>query len=156
MVMRRIILIVILQFQNILNLERSSFYIYQNQLFYNNDQTETSAESTLHQRPKWAIQVINVVHPDEVNKTGTRISSTQEPNDASFASTKPDSFSKAMKQKEQKESMLSEYNSILENSTWKLVDCPSNVKPRGCKWVYQIKYKSNGEVDKYKERIVDK
>ena len=52
--------------------------------------------------------------------------------------------------------MLSEYNSILENGTWKLVDCPSNVKPIGCKWVYWIKYKSNGEVDKYKARLVAK
>ena len=52
--------------------------------------------------------------------------------------------------------MLGEYNSVLENGTWLLVDCPSNIKPIGCKWVYRIKYKSNGEVDKYKERLVDK
>ena len=66
-----------------------------------------------------------------MNKTGTRSSSTQETNVASFASTKPDSFSEAMKQKEWIKTMLSEYNSVLENGTWKLVDFPSNVKPIG-------------------------
>ena len=61
-----------------------------------------------------------------------------------------------MKQKEWQKAMLSEYNSVLENGTWKLVDFPSNVKPICCKWVYQIKYNSNDGVDKYKERLVAK
>ena len=61
-----------------------------------------------------------------------------------------------MKQKEWQKAMRSEYNSVIENGTWKLVDYPSNVKPIGCKWVYRIKYKSNGEVDKYKARLVAK
>ena len=91
-----------------------------------------------------------------MNKTGIRSSSTQETNVAYFSSTESNSFSKAMKQKAWKKSMLSEYNSVLENGTWKLVDYPSNVKPIGCKWVYRIKYKSNGEVDKYKARLVAK
>ena len=40
-------------------------------------------------------------------------------------------FSEAMKEKEWQKAMLSEYNFVLENGTWKLVDCPSNVKPIG-------------------------
>ena len=91
-----------------------------------------------------------------MNKTGTRSYSTQETNVAYFASTKPDSFSEAMKQKEWKKYILSEYNPVLENGTWKLVDCPSNVKPIGCKWFFWIKCKSNGEVDKYKAIFVAK
>ena len=38
----------------------------------------------------------------------------------------------------------------------KIVDCPHDVKPIGCKWVYIIKYKANGDIDKYKERLVEK
>ena len=102
------------------------------------------------------MQLLKDVHLDEVNKIGTISSWTQETNVAYFSSTEPDSFSEAMKQKELHKSMLSEYNSVLENGTWKLVDCPSNVKPIGCKWVYRIKYKSNGEVHKYKARLVAK
>ena len=43
-----------------------------------------------------------------------------------------------------------------KNGTRKLVYCPTNFKPIGFKWVYRIKYKSNGEVDKYKARLVAK
>ena len=52
--------------------------------------------------------------------------------------------------------MLDEYQAVQDNNTWKLVDCPQNVKPIGCKWVYHIKYKKNGEIDKYKARLVAK
>ena len=65
-------------------------------------------------------------------------------------------FFEAMKQNEWKKAMLSEYNYLLEYGTWKLVDFPSNVKAIGFKWVYRIKCKSNGEVDKHKARLVAK
>jgi hypothetical protein len=45
---------------------------------------------------------------------------------------------------------------VIKNKTWKIVDCPPNVKPIGCKWVYRIKYKENGEIDKFKARLVEK
>ena len=44
--------------------------------------------------------------------------------------------------------MVDEYQGIQDNNTWKLVDFPQNVKPIRCKWVYQIKYKKNGDIDK--------
>jgi hypothetical protein len=31
--------------------------------------------------------------------------------------------------------MIGEYKSVMENSTLKLVDCPHDFKPIGCKWV---------------------
>ena len=53
--------------------------------------------------------------------------------------------------------MVIEYDSIIANGTQRLVDCPRNVKPIDCKWVYKlIYYKANGEVDKYKARVVEK
>jgi hypothetical protein len=52
--------------------------------------------------------------------------------------------------------MVDEHDSVLAKGTWKLVNCPPDVKPIDCKWVYIIKYKSKGEVDKYKERRVAK
>jgi hypothetical protein len=45
---------------------------------------------------------------------------------------------------------------MIENDTWKLVDHPQNLKPIGCKWVYRIKYKINGMIEKYKERLIAK
>jgi hypothetical protein len=52
--------------------------------------------------------------------------------------------------------MINEYDSVLANGTWNLVNCPYDVNPIGCKWFYRVKYKPNGKIDKYKERLVAK
>ena len=87
-----------------------------------------------------------------MTKKGTHSSSRPE---ANVSSIEPAIFSEAMEHKEWKKETLSECDSVLENGTWKLVDYPPNVKPIGFKLVCQIKYKSNGEIDKYKARLMD-
>jgi hypothetical protein len=52
--------------------------------------------------------------------------------------------------------MVDEYELVIENNTWKLVDFPPKVKPIGYKWVYIINYKSDGMIDKYKAILVVK
>eukprot|EP00253_Pinus_taeda_P016902 PITA_16902 len=49
-----------------------------------------------------------------------------------------------------------EYDALIKNDTWKLVDPPSRTKPIGCKWVYKNKYKADGSLDKHKARLVTK
>ncbi|MFS7952191.1 putative RNA-directed DNA polymerase [Helianthus anomalus] len=49
-----------------------------------------------------------------------------------------------------------EMEALLRNQTWNVVDLPANRKPIGCKWVYKIKYKANGEIERYKARLVAK
>ncbi|ODQ69676.1 hypothetical protein LIPSTDRAFT_193131 [Lipomyces starkeyi NRRL Y-11557] len=46
----------------------------------------------------------------------------------------------------------SEYNSLIANGTWELVLLPKGRNAISCKWVFKIKYKSNGEVECYKCR----
>lgn len=42
--------------------------------------------------------------------------------------------------KEWKTAADSEYNSFMENKTWKLVDLPPDRKAVGCKWVFKVKH----------------
>ena len=41
-------------------------------------------------------------------------------------------------------------------NTWTLTPLPSNKKPIRCKWVYRVKYKYDGLVERYKARSVAK
>ena len=65
-------------------------------------------------------------------------------------------FQEASCQRAWVDAMISEYSALMKNKTWVLVDCPRGVKPIGCKWVYRIKYKADGSIDKYKARLVAK
>ncbi|GJR20552.1 putative RNA-directed DNA polymerase [Tanacetum coccineum] len=42
------------------------------------------------------------------------------------------------------------------NDTWEIYDFPKDRKSIGGKWVFKIKYKSNGEIERYKARYVVK
>ena len=49
-----------------------------------------------------------------------------------------------------------EYQSLMENKTWELVELPTNRKTIGSKWVFKVKYGKHGEVDRFKGRLVAK
>ena len=42
------------------------------------------------------------------------------------------------------------------NETWELVPLPEGKKAIGCKWVYKVKHKSDGSIERYKARLVAK
>ncbi|XP_022040759.1 uncharacterized mitochondrial protein AtMg00820-like [Helianthus annuus] len=48
-----------------------------------------------------------------------------------------------------------EFNALITNATWELVP-PSHHKPIGCKWVFRIKRRLDGSIEKYKARLVSK
>ena len=48
------------------------------------------------------------------------------------------------------EAMDDKFKSLIQNQTWILVDLPENKKVIDNRWVYKIKYKSDGTVDRYK------
>ncbi|KAJ9538193.1 hypothetical protein OSB04_030926 [Centaurea solstitialis] len=54
------------------------------------------------------------------------------------------------------EAMESEIQALERNGTWTLENLPKGKKPIDSKWVYKVKFKPNGEVDRYKARLVVK
>ena len=51
--------------------------------------------------------------------------------------------------------MDAEFNALLRNGTWELVPKSSHV-PISCKWIFRIKRKADGSLDKYKAHLVAK
>jgi hypothetical protein len=66
------------------------------------------------------------------------------------------SFQEVPSHDEWKETMHKECDALIKNGTWKLVDPPFGTKRIGCRWVYKNKFKSDGSLDKHKERLVAK
>nr|XP_025625699.1 uncharacterized protein LOC112718000 [Arachis hypogaea] len=66
------------------------------------------------------------------------------------------SFKDANQHSNWRSAMKDELDAFELSKTWRLLDCPAGVKPFGCKWVYRIKHKPDGSVDRYKARLVAK
>ena len=49
-----------------------------------------------------------------------------------------------------------EYGSLMEHGTWELVELPKGRSAINCKWIFRTKYDQNGNVDRYKGRLVVK
>lgn len=58
--------------------------------------------------------------------------------------------------REWKAAMEDEYNSLMKNQTWDIVECPPDRKPIKCMWVYKLKKRTDGSVDRFKARLVAK
>ncbi|KAH9752513.1 retrovirus-related pol polyprotein from transposon RE1 [Citrus sinensis] len=68
----------------------------------------------------------------------------------------PDSVGEALQDTNWFTAMKNEYDALIENRTWSLVPRTENQKVVGNKWVYRIKYNTDGSVAKYKARLVAK
>ena len=52
------------------------------------------------------------------------------------------------------EAMKAEMRSLQDNDVWELVELPKDRKPVGSKWVFKVKTNENGDVERYKARLV--
>lgn len=53
-------------------------------------------------------------------------------------------------------SMAEEMAALEKNATWELVPLPKGKKTVGCRWVFTIKHKADGSIERYKARLVAK
>ncbi|KAA0061433.1 Integrase, catalytic core [Cucumis melo var. makuwa] len=55
-----------------------------------------------------------------------------------------------------RKAMEEEVDTLKKNHTWDLVPKPKDVKPISCKWVYKVKTRADGTMERYKARLVAK
>ncbi|KAJ9561853.1 LOW QUALITY PROTEIN: hypothetical protein OSB04_007013 [Centaurea solstitialis] len=72
------------------------------------------------------------------------------------SNVEPKHFHQAVKNDRWKEAMRKEIQALEKNGTWTLEDLPEGKHAIDSKWVYKVKYKPNGEVERYKARLVAK
>ena len=50
--------------------------------------------------------------------------------------------------------MDEEIKALKQHNTWELVELPKGKEKMGLKWIYKVKYRSDGSIQKYKARLV--
>ena len=68
----------------------------------------------------------------------------------------PNSLFEALSKREWRLAMEVEMDALQKNETWELVDLSSGKKPVSCKWVFVVKFKGDGSLERYKARLVAK
>ncbi|GKD82282.1 ribonuclease H-like domain-containing protein [Tanacetum coccineum] len=66
----------------------------------------------------------------------------------------PKSYFEASKYPYWTYAMNKKIDALLRNGTWEMVKLPEGRKAIGSKWIYKIKFRSSGEIDMYKARLV--
>ncbi|KAL0401325.1 UNVERIFIED_CONTAM: Retrovirus-related Pol polyprotein from transposon RE1 [Sesamum latifolium] len=68
----------------------------------------------------------------------------------------PSTYLQAKGCKEWEDAMCQEIEALEKNETWEVVPLPKGKKSIGCKWVYKVKVRADGSIDRYKARLVAK
>lgn len=68
----------------------------------------------------------------------------------------PNSVEQALASKKWKEAMENEMEALVKNETLKKCSLPTGKKPVGCRWVFTVKHKPDGTVERYKAHLVAK
>lgn len=66
----------------------------------------------------------------------------------------PTCYEEAATQPVWQDAMQKELQALADNHTWDITDLPKGKKPISSKWVYKVKYRSNGTIERCKGRLV--
>ena len=68
----------------------------------------------------------------------------------------PNTIQEALKVPEWKSAIWEEIQALEKNGTWELAELPRGKNPVGCKWIFTVKHKADGSVERFKARLVAK
>lgn len=68
--------------------------------------------------------------------------------------TEPRFFSEALRHSMWQQAMAEEYQALVKQGTWTLVNPPAGANIIECQWIFKIKRHSNGSIARYKARLV--
>ena len=68
----------------------------------------------------------------------------------------PNIVSEALTKRELKDAMRKEMSALEMNKTWEIVERPKGKNIVDCKWIFTIKYKVDGSLERHKARLVVK
>lgn len=68
----------------------------------------------------------------------------------------PNSIQEAFKIPAWKQAVMEEIKALESNGTWILTELPQGKKPVGCKWIFTVKYKADGSIERFIARLVAK
>jgi hypothetical protein len=72
------------------------------------------------------------------------------------AISEPTSFAQANQNPHWQAAMAIELTTLADNNTWSLTSLPPGKHPIDCKWVYKVKLKVDGTLERYKAKLVAK
>ena len=72
------------------------------------------------------------------------------------AVTEPASFDEAVNHACWRDAIEAELHALAVNNTWILTHLPAGKRAIGCKWVFKVKFKPDGSVERHKARLVAK
>ena len=68
----------------------------------------------------------------------------------------PTTIKEAWQNSNWKKAIQEEMAALEKNGTWEIVPLPKEKTSVGCRWVFTVKYKADGEIERYKARLVAK
>ncbi|RVX06515.1 Retrovirus-related Pol polyprotein from transposon RE1 [Vitis vinifera] len=66
----------------------------------------------------------------------------------------PNTIQEAFKISEWKKAVQDEIDALEKNGTWTITNLPIGKRLVGCKWIFTIKYKADGSIERFKARLV--
>jgi hypothetical protein len=74
---------------------------------------------------------------------------------SSIRESEPSTFEEASN-RQWRDAMMEEYNSIMKNDVWEVVPRPEGKSVVTSRWLYKLKHAADGSIEKYKARFVDR